>query len=131
MDGSEAPLITRLRVTPEAGRQAPKDAGHPSARVLSHGSMEVRWYAPEGEDRQHPHDRDEVYVVVSGTGTFVRAAEGNPFDDTALPVCGEERVPFEPGDVLFVPAGTVHRFEGFSSDFATWAVFYGPEGGER
>ena len=40
------------------------------------------------------------------------------------------RVPFGPGDVLFVPAGTVHRFEDFSADFATWIVFYGPEGGE-
>jgi hypothetical protein len=31
---------------------------------------------------------------------------------------------------LFVPAGQIHRFENFSSDFAVWVVFYGPEGGE-
>jgi hypothetical protein len=23
-----------------------------------------------------------------------------------------------------------HRFEDFTEDFATWVVFYGPEGGE-
>jgi quercetin dioxygenase-like cupin family protein len=37
---------------------------------------------------------------------------------------------FGPGDVLFVPAGAVHRFEGIGDDFATWVFFYGPEGGE-
>ena len=36
----------------------------------------------------------------------------------------------EPGDLLFVPAGTVHRFEGFTDDLAVWVFFYGPEGGE-
>ena len=60
----------------------------------------------------------------------MRAVEGHPFDDTALPIQGEERVPFGPGDVLFVAAGAVHRFEEFSHDFATWVIFYGPEGGE-
>jgi len=30
---------------------------------------------------------------------------------------GDSR-PFGPGDVLFVPAGRVHRFEGFGDDFA-------------
>jgi len=31
---------------------------------------------------------------------------------------------------IFVAAGQVHRFELFSSDFAVWVVFYGPEGGD-
>ena len=35
------------------------------------------------------------------------------------------------GGDLFVPAGQIHRFEDFSSDFAVWVAFYGPEGGER
>jgi len=32
---------------------------------------------------------------------------------------------------LFVPAGIEHRFENFTSDFATWVIFYGKEGGEK
>ncbi|NIR29870.1 MAG: cupin domain-containing protein [Gammaproteobacteria bacterium] len=83
---------------------------------MRHGTMTLRYYAPRGTDPQTPHDRDEVYVVASGTGWFVN---------------GETRRPFEPGDVLFVPAETVHRFEDFSDDFGTWVVFYGPRGGER
>jgi mannose-6-phosphate isomerase-like protein (cupin superfamily) len=41
-----------------------------------------------------------------------------------------ERRPFKPHDVIFVPAGMEHRFEGFSDDFQTWVVFWGPTGGE-
>jgi mannose-6-phosphate isomerase-like protein (cupin superfamily) len=35
------------------------------------------------------------------------------------------------GDAFFVPAGALHCFENFSSDFVTWVVFYGPQGGEK
>ena len=28
-------------------------------------------------------------------------------------------------------AGVEHRFDDFRKDFATWVLFYGPEGGER
>ena len=90
--------------------------GRRSAEILRHGSLEVRWYAPRGEDPQTPHDRDEIYVVASGHGTFVRNAE---------------RISFAPNDLLFVPAKMEHRFEEFSGDFAAWVVFWGPRGGER
>lgn len=85
------------------------------AEVLAHGSLSVEIYAPRGADPQTPHRRDELYVVVSGQGVFVN---------------GPDRHPFQPGDVLFVPAGVVHRFESFSDDFVTWVVFFGPDGGE-
>ena len=42
-----------------------------------------------------------------------------------------EVLSFEAGDALFVAAGRPHRFIDFSDDFATWVVFYGPEGGEQ
>jgi mannose-6-phosphate isomerase-like protein (cupin superfamily) len=45
-------------------------------------------------------------------------------------VDGSDRYPVSPGDVLFVPAGVIHRFEEFTDDFAVWVLFYGPEGGE-
>ena len=94
---------------------APLQDGRASSLLFEHGSMHLRFYAPKGQDAQTPHDQDEIYVVASGTGTFVRESE---------------RVPFGPGDSLFFAAGETHRFEDFSDDFATWVVFYGPKGGE-
>lgn len=83
---------------------------------LHHGSLAVGLYAPRGDDPQKPHDRDEVYVVVQGSGWFVN---------------GEDRHQFAAGDLLFVPAGRSHRFERFSDDLAVWVMFYGPQGGEQ
>jgi mannose-6-phosphate isomerase-like protein (cupin superfamily) len=83
---------------------------------LQHGTMKVGVYAPRGSDPQQPHTKDELYIIVSGSGEFVK---------------GEERRTFKPQDVFFVEAGAVHRFENFSDDFSTWAVFWGPKGGER
>lgn len=83
--------------------------------LFKHGSLVVEIYKPIGVDRQKPHTRDEVYVVISGKGVFLN---------------GGERRPFEAGEVLFVPAHAEHRFEEFSEDFSTWVFFYGPEGGE-
>ena len=85
------------------------------ATLFQHGTLVVEYYAPTAVDDQAPHTRDEVYVVISGTGWFVH---------------NDHRTPFEPGEVLFVPAGDPHRFEDFTEDFATWVLFYGPEGGE-
>jgi mannose-6-phosphate isomerase-like protein (cupin superfamily) len=99
----------------EAMELVPGPGGERFAKVLGHGSMEVEIYAPRGTDPQTPHTRDELYVVVSGTGQFVN---------------GPGRQEFGPGDVLFVPAGVEHRFEDFTDDLLVWVVFYGPEGGE-
>ncbi|WP_421773967.1 cupin domain-containing protein [Gracilimonas sp.] len=85
-------------------------------KLFEYGSLEVEYYKPDRFDKQQPHDRDEIYVVISGTGFFVN-------DD--------QRHVFEAGQVLFVPAGVVHRFEDFTEDFATWVFFYGPVGGEK
>lgn len=90
--------------------------GKTFVELFRHGSLSVEIYQPKGTDLQKPHSRDEVYVVVSGRGWFVN---------------GETRRPFEPGELLFVPAGVVYRFEEFSEDFSTWVIFYGPEGGEK
>ena len=104
------------RATLDDARAAPVPPGARSALLMRHGSMRLRYYAPRGLDTQTPHDQDELYVVVSGTGEFV---------------VGTGRTPFAAGDVLFAAAGTAHRFENFSDDFAAWVIFYGPSGGEE
>jgi len=105
----------RWRVTLAEAMAAPVPPGQRSVSVLTHGTLLVKYYAPRGTDDQTPHTRDELYVVARGSGWFVN---------------GDDRHPFGPGDVLFAPAGAVHRFETFSDDFGVWVMFYGPEGGE-
>ena len=94
--------------------------GLPAALLRERGTLKLFFYEPRGIDEQPPHEQDEVYVVVSGFGTF---AVGDS-EDTL------ERGPCGPGDAIFVPAGTLHRFEDFTDDFGTWVNMYGPEGGE-
>ena len=53
--------------------------------------------APE-PDKQQPHDRDEVYVVLEGRGTLEIA---------------DETVALAEGDAAFVSAGVDHRFTGY------------------
>jgi mannose-6-phosphate isomerase-like protein (cupin superfamily) len=53
--------------------------------------------APE-PDRQQPHEDDEVYVVLEGTGVLEVEAE---------------QVPVKEGSAVFVEAGTDHRFTAY------------------
>ena len=53
--------------------------------------------APEA-DRQSPHDHDEVYVVLEGSGML--EVEG-------------EKVELRQGHAVFVPAGAEHCFVGY------------------
>ena len=64
--------------------------------------------APE-PDRQQPHDRDEVYVVLSGRGTLQIA---------------DDSVSLEEGDAAFVAAGVEHRFTGYEG-LSVLVVFAG------
>jgi mannose-6-phosphate isomerase-like protein (cupin superfamily) len=104
----------RLTVT-QALSKLPGPRGERFVELFKHGTLSVELYAPRGKDAQTPHTRDEVYVVIHGSGQFRN---------------GETRHSFGPGDLLFVPAGVVHRFEDFTDDLAIWVIFYGPEGGE-
>ena len=103
-------------LTPEAGFRALQTHSAEFITLFTHGSLVVEFYKPDRVDRQQPHARDEVYIITSGTGTFALAGR---------------RMPVKPGDLLFVPAGIEHRFGPFSDDFATWVLFYGPDGGEQ
>lgn len=95
--------------------QLSKETDRQFTIMLKHGSMSIEYFSPQRIDTQTPHKQDEIYVIAKGSGTFY----GNG-----------ERVQFNIGDVLFVPAGMEHRFEDFTDDFATWVIFYGKEGGE-
>jgi mannose-6-phosphate isomerase-like protein (cupin superfamily) len=63
-----------------------------------------------GADGQSPHTEDEIYIVMAGRATLV--SDG-------------EVAPVQPGSVVYVPAGEVHRFTDIAEDLAV-VVIFGP-----
>jgi mannose-6-phosphate isomerase-like protein (cupin superfamily) len=72
-------------------------------------NVKLVFFAPSGTDYQTAHDQDEFYFIVRGSGELVIESD---------------RFSFSGGDVFFVEAGRPHRFEKFTEDFATWAIFF-------
>jgi mannose-6-phosphate isomerase-like protein (cupin superfamily) len=83
--------------------------------LFEHGTMSLIVFAPRGHDYQTKHSQDELYIVIKGSGKLMIANQPHAFAE---------------GDVLFVPAEKQHRFVDFTDDLTTWAIFWGPEGGE-
>ena len=65
--------------------QLPGPNGERSVELFRHGTLTVKLYAPRGSDGQHPHTRDEIYVIATGTGRFQR--EGKRFHSGRATCC--------------------------------------------
>ena len=112
MNKADRSRVIRLA---EAKRGIPGPAGEHSVSLMQRGTLNVKLSLPVRPNQQTPHTQDEIYVIIRGRGVL--------FHDG-------KREAFEAGDLLFVSAGTEHRFEDFTEDLAVWVVFYGPAGGE-
>jgi mannose-6-phosphate isomerase-like protein (cupin superfamily) len=82
-----------------------------SAEAFVDGDIEVRFATPSTLGMQVPHERDEFYVVATGTGRY-------RIEDIEVAIA--------PGDLLFAAARAEHGFVERSDDFSEWIVFYGP-----
>ncbi len=85
-------------------------SNRPYYEFLRRESMSAGLYAipAGGVDRQQPHLEDEVYVVLEGRAGF-------RIDGRARPV--------GPGSVLYVSAGTDHRFENVAEPLRVLVLF--------
>ncbi|HZB85012.1 MAG TPA: cupin domain-containing protein [Gaiellaceae bacterium] len=98
MSASSSPAGRRFEVEAAERRLLAENGGYEV--VHTSPGLEIGVYvlvAPE-PDRQQPHEDDEVYVVLAGTGT--------------LEVEGEEIELLE-GEAAFVRAGAEHRFTSY------------------
>jgi mannose-6-phosphate isomerase-like protein (cupin superfamily) len=109
------PVRSRVIRLADARAGIPGPVGEHSVSVLQRGTLNVKLSLPVLPNQQTPHAQDEIYVIVRGRGVLLHDGK---------------RESFEPGDLMFVAAGTEHRFEDFSEDLAVWVVFYGAQGGE-
>src|SRR5579862_7180224 len=93
----------------EAAKKRLAEAGGGYEIIHESAGLEIGVYvlvAPE-PDRQQPHEDDEVYIVLDGSG--VLDVEG-------------ESVPVNVGDAVFVEAGADHRFSAYEQ-LAVLVVF--------
>ena len=109
-----AELDDRLRIALQEAGERLTEVPEVFVELFKRGDLSVELFAPHEVDTQQPHEQDEIYIVAAGTGVFRRDAE---------------RVPFEPGDFLFVAAGVSHAFENFTNDFKTWVLLFGQKSG--
>jgi mannose-6-phosphate isomerase-like protein (cupin superfamily) len=83
--------------------------------VHSSPGLEIGVYvlvAPE-PDRQQPHEEDEVYVVLEGSGVLEVEGAATPLSE---------------GMALFVPAHAEHRFTAYEH-LSLLVIFNGPHSG--
>jgi mannose-6-phosphate isomerase-like protein (cupin superfamily) len=104
-----------MNIGDQRGSRGPLRPAHPfdiegvKRRLVEAGGYEIVHESPGLElgvyvlvapepDRQQPHEDDEVYVVLEGSGVL----------DVA-----RERVDLREGHAVFVPAGADHRFSAY------------------
>lgn len=76
-------------------------------RHMQAGVLRLR---PSEEDTQAPHDDDELYFVVEGSGYIEM---------------GKESRPVKKGSVIFMPARMAHRFYGNKDTLVVLYMFAG------
>lgn len=98
------------KISQDQAKQQLTQSGKEFLPLFENNLLTVEVYRPHLTDKQQPHDRDEFYLVISGSGKFQLI---------------DEVMDFNPGDFLYVPAHAEHRFIDFSEDFVTWVFFVG------
>ncbi|WP_433546709.1 cupin domain-containing protein [Streptomyces sp. CA-294286] len=83
-------------------------------QFLKERNMSAGLYALDAGDTdpQAPHNEDEIYFVVSGRAAIT---------------VGMETTQVARGSVVYVPAGTAHKFHHISEDLRVLVMFSPPE----
>jgi mannose-1-phosphate guanylyltransferase len=97
--------------TSELAAQLVEDDSH-YAEVLSEESMRVELARFPNPEPKLPHKEDELYVILSGSGSVA---------------VGHESYDVEDGDVVFVEKGRKHDFFDIEEDITALVVFAGSE----
>ena len=82
-----------MKINSQEALEKLEKVNSPFLKLFEHGTLSVEVYKPEKIDLQEPHSRDEVYLIISGSGEFLNYGV---------------RSAIKTGDFLFVPAGIEH-----------------------
>ena len=100
---------TAVRNIPELARA--NEAFRRTIMTGEHAQLVVMTIQPGGEIGEETHEGDQILHFVDGTGDAVIEGESSAVG---------------PGDVVFVPAGTLHNFVNTGSDPLRLATVYAP-----
>jgi mannose-6-phosphate isomerase-like protein (cupin superfamily) len=77
-----------------------------------HFDVELKRYPPEreGRDTDHTHDMDELYYVISGSGTVS---------------VGDETYAIKEGEMIFVEEGVAHEFRERAEEIVVLKILAG------
>ncbi len=78
--------------------------------VLTEESLSVELARYPNDAPKHPHSEDELYYIISGSGTAA---------------VGDETFSIEPGDVVYVEKGMEHDFFDIEDAITALVVFAG------
>lgn len=99
--------------TPESGFNGETAGVFALASPYRDGAIYLGHYSGSSEWERH-RSGDEIVLAIDGTTTVVLLVEGD-----------EQRVPLGPGELVVVPQGAWHRFEG-SNDLKVMSVTPAP-----
>jgi len=89
-----------------------EDEGHQFAEVLETESVTIEVGRYPTSAPKNPHTEDEIYYIVSGSGT-IRV--------------GDETYDVESGDVVFVESGLEHDFFDIEEEITALTIFVGSD----
>jgi mannose-6-phosphate isomerase-like protein (cupin superfamily) len=110
-----SPVRSQVMRLADAQARIPTPSGEHAVTVMQRGTLDVALSIPRRLNPQTPHEQDELYIIIRGSGVLLHDGR---------------RDSFEAGDLLFVAAGIEHQLEVISDDLALYRIFYGPHGGE-
>lgn len=89
--------------------------GDAAVEALREGSfsLKVMHFEPGDEDPMDAHAEEEVYLIDAGRATLETA---------------EESFDVESGDIVYLEAGTDHKFRDFEDEFVVVAMYVPAEG---
>lgn len=80
-------------------------------------SLGIYTLSAGGDDLQHPHSADEVYVVLGGSGK--------------LQVAGGDDISVSKGSVISVDHGEEHKFKDITEELRVLVIFAPPESPDK
>jgi mannose-6-phosphate isomerase-like protein (cupin superfamily) len=60
-----------MQISTKSALEKLSDSNQLFLELFTHGSLSIEVYKPIEKDFQKPHEKDELYIIISGEGNFI------------------------------------------------------------